>query len=178
MFRELSAEVQFLVAAQLENADKANLIYTCHYHLVIPQLYENIPDAMYVLTQLVDTLVRNPSLQKYPRYIKIEAWDVGREAEPDLESELEGDEDSSTTQDEDGDEGEGDGDLITDVGLFCKHAREICLAEEDGGWCAQHIKKRYEDALIALLPTLALNLTRFEVQFPFYSRGWIQRVVN
>ncbi|KAL4867663.1 hypothetical protein BDV12DRAFT_198082 [Aspergillus spectabilis] len=177
MFRSLPPEIQLFVAASLKAGDKVNLIYTCHYFydLVIPQLYENLPDAMYLSAQLVDALVRNPALQKYPRYIRIEAWIS--EDETDSESESDEDRDGTPAQEED-DIGNDPTDPMPQVGLFCKHAKEICVSDDDGSWWAKDIRKGYVDAWIALLLTLAPNLTRLEVQFPFNSRGWVQRVVR
>ncbi|KAL5335581.1 hypothetical protein BJX70DRAFT_374890 [Aspergillus crustosus] len=64
------------------------------------------------------------------------------------------------------------------IGLFGKHAREICLNEEDGEWWAKDIKKGKTDAWIALLLALTPNLTRLEIQFPLHSTRWVRRVVD
>ncbi|KAL2784244.1 hypothetical protein BJX66DRAFT_344215 [Aspergillus keveii] len=177
MLRDLPPEIQLLITAHLEDGDKFNLIYTCHYFhdLVISQLYTSLPDAMCVSSELVDALVRNPALQKYPRYIKIEAWDGGNESEPESDSE---DGEGDLLAQENGNDDDDPTNWMPQVGLFCKHAKEICLAEEDGNWWAKDIRKGYTDAWIALLLTLSPNLTRLEVQFPLYSRGWVQRIVK
>ncbi|CEN60455.1 hypothetical protein ASPCAL02893 [Aspergillus calidoustus] len=159
-FQDLPPEIQILVARELDRADKVNLVYTCRYfyELVIPQLYEALPDATRYSKRLVDSLVRNPALRNYPHEEKGDDGDSS-DANGDIK-------DVGT------DKAKGDDDPATwlyNVPLQTQYAKEICISERDGNTLSCAIWKN-EDGAHALFLTLVPSLVRLDLQFPKHGR--------
>jgi hypothetical protein len=133
-FQALPPEIQLPVARELDPADKVNLMYTCRYfyELVTPLLYEALPDAKRYSERLVDSLVRNPALRNYPRYIRLEACYVrGPDEEEDDESA--GDNKNDIEDILTGKEDEDDPTTwLHKVPLQTQYAKEVCTSESDG----------------------------------------------
>ncbi|KAL2849352.1 hypothetical protein BJX68DRAFT_267204 [Aspergillus pseudodeflectus] len=173
MFQDLPPEIQILVTRELDTTDQVNLVYTSRYfyELLIPQLYEALPDATQYCKRLVDSLVRNPALRNYPRCIRLEACHVRG---PDEEKEDDGDssdanDDIKDIRTDKANEDDHPATWLYNLPLQTQYAKEVCISEGDGNILSSAIWKN-DDGAHALLLTLVPGLVRLDLQFPRHGR--------
>ncbi|KAL2849349.1 hypothetical protein BJX68DRAFT_237924 [Aspergillus pseudodeflectus] len=150
MLQAIPTEIQLIITQQLGDHDKLSLLRTSRhfYNCVQPLIYENLsPRSSH---SLVDTLVRKPALCKYPRCLRLTAWDTPYPWARDNGRNM-------------------DLDMILrryDISPVLAKAREASLSEKEAMRWERDLKKENPDAWIALLLTLLPNLRRLEIQFP------------
>ncbi|KAL3485748.1 hypothetical protein BJX62DRAFT_242625 [Aspergillus germanicus] len=167
--QELPAEIHLLILHYLKHRDKLSLLRASRffYDLLLPLFYENLNTRC--THNLVETLVRTPSLCAYPRSLRLHAW---KAPIPQGPGEGEGEAERSI--------GIIDIDLILrrwDPSLVLAKAREASLSDEEAARWEADIKRENADAWTGLLLTLLPNLVRLYVQFPQHS-VYVPRVIQ
>jgi hypothetical protein len=167
--QEVPAEIHFLILHHLKPRDKLRLLRASRffYDLFLPLTYEDLNPRW--TQNLVETLVRKPSLCAYPRSLRLHAW---RAPIPRGAGEEEGEAGRSSRN--------IDIDLIVrrwDPSLVLAKAREASLSDEEASQWEEDIKWENADAWTGLLLTLLPNLVRLYVQFPQHS-VYVPRVIQ